>query len=99
MTELSERLRALASKAGFDDQGGISRLHRLLVDSHGCNVRLQSVSYWLRGDRRPEPRHLRALLDALDARGDERTEIARMVMPEGLDALLSSNRDPATGAA
>lgn len=81
MSEFVDRLADQVKRAGYDGAGGTTRLHRLMAAQHGLTVTLSAVSYWLRGDRTPEPKHLRVLLDALDVRGAERDALVDLAYP------------------
>lgn len=95
MTALARRLREVVDRAGYGDDGGIARLHRVLVQKHGATFTAMALRYWLAGERRPtDAAAVRLLLDALDVRGDERQELAMLALPDGFADLISSNRPP-----
>lgn len=95
MSALARRLREVVDRAGYGDDGGIARLHRVLSEQHGATFTCSALRYWLAGDRRPtDASTVRLLLDVLDVRGDERTEIVRLALPDGFADLLSANRPP-----
>lgn len=92
---LGEKLSALVNNAGYGDKGGKERFRRLLAEKHAFHPGLQSILYWLSGERNPELTTLRVLLDALGVHGDERNQIVRLALPDG---LLSDNRETDDGA-
>ena len=91
-TALSRELAPLIEAAGFGGKGGVTRLHRLLVEKHGVASSLQATSYWLKGDRNPKLAHLMALLDALAVPEPKYSELIRLSAQD--ERQPSPNRSP-----
>ncbi|MEQ1571434.1 MAG: hypothetical protein ABMA64_37755 [Myxococcota bacterium] len=94
---LGEKLTQLVDRAGYG-RGRRTALRDMLATRYEHRISLQTLLYWLSGERTPELASLRVLLDALGVHGAPRNEVVRLALPEGLLSQLpmSENR-PSTG--
>lgn len=90
MDTLGKRLTKLLEDQHYTAKEGRDRFVSLLK-AKGVKASQSALYYWLADTRRPELATLRAILDILGVHGDERDEIARLALPDG---LLSANRSP-----
>jgi transcriptional regulator with XRE-family HTH domain len=74
---LAVLLRKHFEARGYAENGGQERFRILLAEKYGIAVSAQTISYWLKGDRRPSLGKLIGLLDALDIHGEERDAAIR----------------------
>ncbi len=87
---LGYELKKLLASAGYGEKGGQERFRIYMADRHGMRVSSESVSAWLRGDRKPKLSHLVAILDAFAVHGDDRDRLIRLA--SGVAAPDVANR-------
>ncbi len=89
MKELGDALRQHLEATGYGERGGQERWRRYLADHKGVIVTAETISAWLRGDRRPSISHMIGILDSLGVHGEERQRLIDLAYGPG---LTSANR-------